>query len=619
MKNKIYIFILFILSVIFSTDLMSDEIDSLRNIRFENKESIEYVEYNLSMSKLFRETDCDLSIEYAEKGLEIAKDLENDTLIYQSYKKIAFSYKSKGDLDNALEYFLQALDLSKELNRDDYTTVTYNNIAVLYIRYDQSDRALDYLNKANAIAEKNHDTLSISNILNNKGVVHWNNEQFDSSFIYVRESMIISLALGDSTGLISSYNNLGLLQTKMGDTNRALGYYNQAAILSEEKGELWDYANVLNNRVKLLLEFKKIDQVEKDLKKAIEISKQISSKLLESDSYLLQAKYYEKIGVYDSALSAHKRYSDLKMEVINSETSNKIAGIEKDFEIKTKDRHLQKLSDANQIQYYLILLLGASLVLLGIFIFIAYRKSKRNKQLAKELTIRNNELEIMAEEKSKYFTLISHDLKAPLYNISNLSGVVKNYKNDMSEQEYENTLDLLDGSSKQVIELIDNILTWAKTQTDNIEIMKSEFYVDDMVNNCIKILGPTANEKNIDLTYEEMDFTVIADKKLISTATRNLISNAIKFSEEDSTVAINCNQDSEEWSISVKDDGVGMTEAQIDSVMNGKSATTNGTRNEKGSGLGLLITKEFIELTEGELEIISKKDEGSIFTIKIKK
>jgi len=598
---------------------MSDEVDSLKNLTFENKKSIEFVEHNLKMSKLFRETDAELSKEYANKGLEVSIELGNDTLIYNSYKKIAFSYKSKGDLDNALEYFLLALDLSIELGRTDYINRTYNNIAVLYIRYDQNQRALEYLNKAYAFAQKNHDTLSISNILNNKGVVYWNNEQFDSSFVYIRESMMLSLALGDSSGLISSYNNLGLLQTKMGDTNRALGYYNQAVILSEEQGDLWEYANVLNNRVKILLELKKVENVKKDLETAINVSKQINSKLLESDSYLLQSKYYEKIGMFDSALIAQKRYSKLKMEVINSETSNKIAGIEKDFEIKNKDRHLQKLSEANQIQYYLILLLGGTLVLLGVFIFIAYRNSKKNTHLAKELTKRNDDLEKMAEEKSKYFTLISHDLKAPLYNISNLSGVVKNYKNDMSELEYNNTLDLLDGSSKQVIELIDNILTWAKTQTDNIDIKKSEFYIDDMINNCIKILEPSANEKNIDLIYDDMDFTVIADKKLLSTATRNLISNAIKFSEEGSTIAIFCNQDAEEWSISVKDDGVGMTKSQVNNVMNGKSVTTNGTRNEKGSGLGLLITKEFIELTEGELEIISKKDEGSTFIIKIKK
>lgn len=618
-KYNSYLILISIVFILITVPLISQNLDSLREVEFSDKESVEFVEYNLKLSKLFRDTDHDLSIEYAETGLEIAESLGNDTLIYKSYKKLAFSYKQKGNLDDALEYFLNALELAKELKRDDYLAITYNNIGVLYIRYDQWDRALDYLNDSREIAEKNSDTVSIANLLNNIGIVHWNNKNFDSSFKNIRESMLISLAIGDSSGLISSYNNLGLLQIKMGDTTRALGYYNQAAILAQEQGELWEYANVLNNRAKILLDLHRVEDIMDDLNQAISISKQINSKLLESDSYSLQSNYYQKIGKYDSALIAHKKYSDLKMEVINSETSNKIAGIEKDFELKTKDKHLKELSEANEIQYYLILLLGTSLVSLGIFIFIAYRNSKKNKILARELTQRNQELEKMSEDKSKYFTLISHDLKAPLYNISNLSGLVKNYKNDMSEEEYESTLDLLSGSSKQVIDLIDNILTWTKTQTGNIEIQKSQFYVDDMIRNCLKILGPAAEEKQISLIYNEVGFTMNADKSLISTATRNLISNAIKFSNVDSEVHIKCNELASEWQIEVKDFGVGMTEEQVDFILSGKSVTTNGTRNEKGSGLGLLITKEFIELTKGELEISSEIGKGSTFLIKIKK
>ena len=368
-RNKIYILIIISLVLSYTAELYPEDIDSLRSVNFKNEESIEFVEYNLKLSKLFRDTDYEKSIDYAKKGLEIAESLDNDTLVYKSYKKLAFAYKHKGDLDDALEYFLRALELSKELNRNDYEAITYNNIGVLYIRYDQSDRALQYLNKSYEIAKRNKDTLSIVNLLNNIGIIHWNNEEYDSSFKNIRQSMLISLAVGDSSGLISSYNNLGMLQIEMGDTTRALGYYNQASNLAQEQGELWDYANVLNNKAKILLDLQKVEDIISDLNQAVSISKQINSKLLESDSYLLQSRYYEKIGDYDSALITHKKYSELKMEVINSETSNKIAGIEKDFKLKTKDKHLKKLSEANEIQYHLIMLLGASLLLLGVFIF----------------------------------------------------------------------------------------------------------------------------------------------------------------------------------------------------------------------------------------------------------
>jgi len=610
--------LIFFIIIILPNTILSGEKDSLIKIYQSNASDEDKVNALLRLSTLQRETDSYKSIKNAKKAIEISQNISDKTYLIRSLTKLGITYRSLDSLDKALENFLKGLEVANDTENRKWQSNCLNYLGSSYLHYGQNKIALKYFRKSYRIAVLQNDSLALCNALNNIGIVFWRDNELDSSFEYIHKSMIISKDLKDSAGLISSFNNLGMLQTELGDLKRALGYYHQAYRLAIKLNDKWETANIINNLSVLNIKLGLLDEVESSLKEAIRISEEIKSSLLESDSYYNLSEYYKRINEYEKSLNAFKKYHELNKKLINEETSDKIASLEKDFEIRSKDKNLEKLSEANSIQYYLILLLATLLVIVGILIFIYFKKFSENKSLSIELLKNNSDLEKLSDERNKFFTLISHDLKAPLYNISNLSNLLKMYANDMDESERDITLDQLNVSSKHLLTLVDNILLWSRTQVGNIENNPEPLDLNSVIAECIDILSPFAKEKDIELitnTIETSNVYVKADYTLLSTAIRNLISNSIKFSHKGHKVEVNTSSTNNDIKIDVVDTGIGINEETQVEILKGNASTTLGTNNEKGSGLGLKITKEFIEMTGGQVKLVSQEGEGTTFSI----
>lgn len=598
--------------------MVSSEADSLMRVYQGDAPNEDKVIALLRLSTIQRESDALSSIKNAKKAIKLANNIADKTYLIRSYAKLGTTYKNLDSMDKALDSFLKGLEIANEINNKVWQSNFYNYLGSAYLQYGQNKIALKYYKQSYTIAIKQNDSVAICNVLNNIGIVFWRGNQLDSSFRYIQKSMLISRDLKDSIGLISSFNNLGMLQSELGNLERAHGYYHQAYELAFRLNNKWETANVINNLAALNIKLDLLDGVETSLKEALKISVEIKSSLLESDSYFNLSEYYKKTKEYEKSLEAYKKYSNIQMKLINEETSDKIAGLEKDFELRSKDRNLEKLSEANNIQYYLIILLATSLVLVGTLIFIYFRKYGENKTLTKELTKNNTYLEQLSDERNKFFTLISHDLKAPLYNISNLSHLVKMYYNDMDDAERDTTLDQLNVSSKHLLTLVDNILQWSRTQVGNMENNPEPLNLNIVVAECIDILSSFAYEKDIELvkdTSKTENINVRADYNLLTTAIRNLISNAIKFSHRNHQVVIRTDSNNGSIKIDVIDTGIGIADDMQAEILKGNASTTLGTDNEKGSGLGLKITKEFIEMTGGQVTLVSQEGKGTTFSI----
>ena len=613
-KVFLFVFIIYFLPTI----IVSSEKDSLMRVYQGNASNEDKVIALLRLSTIQRETDAYSSIKNAKNAIQIAGKIPDKTYLIRSYAKLGTTYKNLDSMDKALESFLKGLELANETDNKEWQSNFLNYLGSAYLQYGQNKIALKYFKKSYDIANKQYDSVAVCNVLNNIGIVFWRENKLDSSFNYIHASMLLSRDLKDSTGLISSFNNLGMLQNELGDTKRALGYYNQAYMLAIKLDDKWETANILNNLSSLNLKLGLLDDVESSLKEAIRISVEIKSSLLESDAYYNLSDYYKMMKDFEKSLDAYKKHSVIEMRLINEETSDKIAGLEKDFELRSKDRNLEKLSEANNIQYYLIILLATSLILVGTLIFIYFRKYSENKSLTEELKKNNTDLERLSEERNKFFTLISHDLKAPLYNISNLSNLMKMYANDMDEVERDITLDQLNVSSKHLLTLVDNILLWSRTQVGNMENNPEPLNLNGLIDECIDILKPFATDKDIELynnTTNTNSIYVKADYNLLTTAIRNLISNAIKFSHRNHIVEIRTESINGSVKIDVIDTGIGIATDIQTEILRGNASTTLGTDNEKGSGLGLKITKEFIEMTGGQVTLISQEGKGTTFSI----
>ncbi len=244
-------------------------------------------------------------------------------------------------------------------------------------------------------------------------------------------------------------------------------------------------------------------------------------------------------------------------------------------------------------------------------------------QKEKELALIESELKLKESNttKDKFFSIISHDLKSPFNSLLGFTDMLVENYDLFDDEERKSIIDSLNTSSKNTYQLLENLLTWSRSQTGIIEFVQEEIEIKLVIKESILLCQAAAENKNIELIESAEDgLMVFADKNMLHTVLRNLISNAIKFTENKGTLIVSAKESKQEGfiEISVSDTGVGIPEDIIDDLfLMDKDVSTPGTENEKGTGLGLILCKEFVEKQGGKIWVESEVGVGSqfIFTL----
>ncbi len=221
--------------------------------------------------------------------------------------------------------------------------------------------------------------------------------------------------------------------------------------------------------------------------------------------------------------------------------------------------------------------------------------------------------------KNKFFSIISHELRGSFSVILGFVKIMQEYRDTLSETEVSDLINELGSNAKSTFELLENLLYWARMQTTGIRIKAEKLPAYDLVEQIIKTLKEIAHKKDIKIISGISPGNIIfADDNMIQTIIRNLVSNAIKFSHRGETITISSEVMGNQIKISVTDTGVGIYPDKIDTLFRiDAKVTTLGTENEKGSGLGLVLCKEFVELNQGEIGIESEVGKGTTVWIKL--
>ena len=223
------------------------------------------------------------------------------------------------------------------------------------------------------------------------------------------------------------------------------------------------------------------------------------------------------------------------------------------------------------------------------------------------------------QTKDKLFSIIAHDLINPFSSFQQILKIILTNYDSISEEEKKEYLNKTYNLAKSNNDLLQNLLNWSRVQRDKLQLSYSNVNLHDLVQENISYLLSNAKDKSIRLINSvNPNAQIEADENLLSLVIRNLVSNAIKFTPKEGKVEINNSYNNNEQVLSVKDTGVGMDEQTISSIFKSEEITsTYGTNNEKGSGLGLMLCKEFINRHNGKIWVESKPDEGSEFFISL--
>jgi signal transduction histidine kinase len=233
----------------------------------------------------------------------------------------------------------------------------------------------------------------------------------------------------------------------------------------------------------------------------------------------------------------------------------------------------------------------------------------------KQLKEKAIELKLANEAKDKFYSIIAHDLKSPFNTIINFTQLIQESVQKGDYESFKQYLCFLSDSSEQVYSLLLNLLEWSKIQSKGITYNPQKVNLNSVFLSVIDIFRHTAASKNIVIKNNFKDCTVFADKNMLETILRNLISNAIKFTK-DASIYLSNEKKNTYCIISIKDEGIGIAEQELQDIFNAKNIK-RGTNGEKGSGLGLNLVREFIKINKGELFIESEKGKGSCFSFTI--
>jgi signal transduction histidine kinase len=277
------------------------------------------------------------------------------------------------------------------------------------------------------------------------------------------------------------------------------------------------------------------------------------------------------------------------------------------------------LKSETKIPWKLISIFLTVIIFVSLLTYYFYNTSRKLLKAQQKISNQNEKLKKINAEKDTFFTIIAHDLKNFLSSIIGFSELLILKVNDGDMVETKDYANVILNSSNKATDLLLNLMEWSQSQTGRLKFNPETYNLDSLIAETLSLFNEYSKHKSINLVFEDFKETfVYADKHMISTVLRNLISNAIKYSKQNSEVVISLEELNEQIKVQVKDNGVGISTEMKNKIFTvGENVTTLGTESEKGTGLGLILCSEFIKKHGGEIWVDSEVEKGSTFSFTI--
>jgi signal transduction histidine kinase len=597
----------------------------------------ERIEIFCELSETYWQSSFDTSLLMAIHAHTLALKIQDRPLIARSLNMIGNAYFLMGDFTKSMDHYMQALTIREALGDSNSIARSYNNIGAVYLQMKDHRQALDYLKKAKIIFEGLKDEVHLFSIMNNIGAVYIETEKYDTAHEYLTEAYQIALRTGDEDDASMALTNLGESALSMGLLEKSLDYQKKALEISRKLDNRAMMATIYTNLGKTYLEAKNYRGAYNAFHESLRLSEEVNSLQDLQENYRYLAEYYDIQNDYKQALHYYRLYAAAK-DSINSqeamirikemESMSQALSLQQEIELLRKDNEISKLK-ATRLKNTIFFLAAVSLMIILVFV-VYYQKTRlkrettrlleeKNIQLEKaNLKLQNSEkhLKELNSTKDKFFSIIGHDLRNPLNALLGFSELISGNSRDYTSEEIQRYSKIINEAAKNIHLLIENLLEWSRSQSGNIDYNPEKTDLFPMVIEIFKVFDIHADKKGVSLVSEiPEDVSITADRNLLSTILRNLINNAVKFTPTGGQVKVFCEQTDSEITISIEDTGIGMSEEQLDKIFRlSNNETMPGTSEEKGTGLGLILCKEFVELHKGKIWAVSKPKEGSTFS-----
>lgn len=609
-----------------------------------------------------------MAMDFLQESNIIFQRIGNQIGIARTFSNIGLVYWEQGHYEKALENYFQALRVMEDMGDQSVVAPVLNNIGLVYQSQKDFRLAEDFHLRSLEIKRELGDEKGIAFSLNNLGVVKQETGDYQTALEYFSEALSIREKLLDKREIANTKNNIGNLYFLMGNPDYALANLKQALDLYFEVNDRSGLAQTYHYLALVSRQIGSLTQAVSYFETSLQIADEIGHLRIVSDNYRNLAGIMALRGDYQKAFNYQGKYQSLQDSIFTRESQQRIVEMQMMYDRERKESEIELLRKTNQINALNLqkqrilknfLLALAFLVLISLFLlynrFLFITRSNRLLEKQKEEISQNNQKLMLLNKnlleqkqkveelnqklnqtnqrlldsekhlietnatKDKFFSIISHDLRNPFASIVSFSRILKRDIHNLGAEELQELARELDKSVLKINNLLENLLQWSRTQTGKMKYHPEYLAVNDLVRDNVNLFSGNAREKEILLVDSvDSDLVVFADQNMTNTVIRNLMSNALKYSDAGGKIIIKSQVNNKMAYISIIDVGVGMTPDQMAQLWNVNTIhTTYGTRDEKGSGLGLLLCKEFIEKQGGEISVKSEKGKGSEFVFSL--
>ncbi|WP_460612523.1 sensor histidine kinase [Hymenobacter seoulensis] len=535
---------------------------------------------------------------------------------------------SQGDTGKARQTYQHALHSFRKLRDVAGQGQVLEHLGELYGASGQWARARFHYEHALAAWQLAHNQQRVAHVLSQIGVAHQQQRNYSRALYYLRQSLTKAQEIQDSVRMSEALSSTGRIYQELSNHEVAMGYFAKALAFLPTNATLLARTNTLQSLAATEDSVGKLSMAEQHLRLALAPAAQTGSKEVLSRVYYSLASVYRRIGQPWRSLGALTRYTGLQDSVFAEQRSIQVAELQTRYETEKKEREIQLLTKDKELQEAKLnrrllqrnwLAAGTIFLLLAVVaLFRAQRRQRHTNTLLQRknaaINRQKEELNRLNRTKDTLFSIISHDLRGPLSSLYSLLALLKlgQMPAERLAMQSERVTRMLDST----LHLLDNLLNWSASQLKGEAGARAErLRLDFLADETVALLHGDAERKGIALLNEVPEGCLVrADVNMTRLVLRNLLNNALKFTNAGGHITLGARRQNQWWEIRVEDTGIGIDPADHHRVLGqGSHFSTTGTANEKGTGLGLRLCQEFVERNGGTLSFSSTPGQGSAF------
>ncbi|MBC8489705.1 MAG: tetratricopeptide repeat protein [Bacteroidetes bacterium] len=661
------------LALIISFHVISQQQEKIDSLNRELNNAIEdttKVNILLGLFWEYRRIDPDTALNYALQSLELSKKINYSFGIANSLFSISIIYKSRSDFKKAQEVLSESIYYYEKTGNSLGIASCQTEIGVIYNKQNNYQKALEYLQKAQNIFIESGNKIKLSRIYNILGGIYSSQKQFDKALEYHQRSLNINKETGfelgmsvnynnignvyreiklyqkaidsflqsleikkrinDKVGIASIYNNLGLSYFEQENIEKAIEYHFRALETFEQLGDKRGISMCFINLASDYLQFAQPEKAINYAKKGLEFAKKTNYKEAFKEAYYVLGEANAKMKQFKKAYKYYQLYTAYKDSLFDDKVIRLITEMESGFEMEKKEKEIAILNAEKQNQELKIqkqeaqrnLIAGLAVLILVVvlFLYAGYRsKQKINKQLRQ-----------INETKSRFFANISHEFRTPL---TLLLGPLEKLMDHLKKED-KNLVRMMYRNATRLLFLNNQLLDLSKLESGNLKLEVVYASITEALKGMVMSFQSYAEHRKIDFQYHfprEALYTYF-DRDKIEKIVYNLLSNAFKFTPETGKVTFSATVFTHQnkiqlpvklkklsgtfLDITIKDTGKGISKEHLLRIFDRFYQVDNAlSRQHEGTGLGLTLTKELVEMHHGVISVDSEVDEGSTFTV----